>query len=185
MLDLCATPLRLNEWYAARHGLAVRAVCSDILAFAQASPFDMICTHSFLGRFAPEVRPKLVARWHELPDFHERMAPWKEQVVWSGALGYGHVRLWLGVAAATRAAYDEADEHFGFASRFHDEHGLELWSARTQLGWAESLAARGDRAGAQERAAHALALARANGYGLIEEHARLLSTVVTMENGSR
>jgi hypothetical protein len=66
VLDLCATPLRLNEWYAARHGLAVRAVRSDILAYSQASPFDMICTHSFLGRFAPEVRPTLVARWHEL-----------------------------------------------------------------------------------------------------------------------
>jgi SAM-dependent methyltransferase len=66
VLDLCETPLRLNEWYAARHGLAVRAIKSDILAFTQASPFDMICTHSFLGRFRPADRPKLVARWHEL-----------------------------------------------------------------------------------------------------------------------
>ena len=32
---------------------------------------------------------------------YELMAPWQDQFVWSGALGYGHVRLWLGVAAAT------------------------------------------------------------------------------------
>jgi len=66
VLDLCPTPLRLNEWYAARHGLAVRAIRSDILAFDHASPFDLICTHSFLGRFAPPDRPKLIARWHAL-----------------------------------------------------------------------------------------------------------------------
>ncbi|QEX22237.1 hypothetical protein FRZ61_21670 [Hypericibacter adhaerens] len=66
VLDICATPLLLNEWYAARHGLAVRAVRSDILDFTQASPYDMICTHSFFGRFTPEERPKLVQRWHDL-----------------------------------------------------------------------------------------------------------------------
>ena len=96
------------------------------------------------------------------------MAPWHDQFVWSGALGYGHVRLWLGVTAATLGRDDEADEHFAFACRFHDDNGLKLWSARSQLGWAEALADRGDRAQAQEHAFRALELARAYGYGLIE-----------------
>jgi class 3 adenylate cyclase len=98
---------------------------------------------------------------------HEQMAPWRDHFVWSGALGYGHVRLWLGVAAATLGLDDEADGHLAFACRFHDENGLGLWSARSHLGWAEALAARGD-ARAQEHARRALELAQANGYGLIE-----------------
>jgi hypothetical protein len=99
---------------------------------------------------------------------HELMAPWQDQFIWGGALGYGHVRLWLGVAAATMGHDDEADEQFAFACRVHDDNGLRLWSARSHLGWAESLATRGDRVQAQEHATRALELARAHGYGLIE-----------------
>jgi class 3 adenylate cyclase len=96
------------------------------------------------------------------------MEPWQEHFVWSGANGYGHVRLWLGVAAAILRLDDEADAHFAFACRFHDDNGLRLWSARSHLGWAEALAARGERMPAQEHASRALELARAHGYGLIE-----------------
>jgi tetratricopeptide (TPR) repeat protein len=99
---------------------------------------------------------------------HELMSPWDDQVIWSGAQAYGHVRLWLGVAAATMGRHREADEAFAFACRFHDDNGLMLWSARSHLGWAESLADRGDMAQAQPHAARALELARLNGYGLIE-----------------
>ena len=96
------------------------------------------------------------------------MAPWQDQLVWSGALGYGHVRLWLGVAATTLGRYDEADEHFAFACRFHETHGLRLWSARSHLGWSEGLAARRDWEQAKEHASRALELARTHGYGLVE-----------------
>ncbi len=99
---------------------------------------------------------------------HEQMAPWQDHFVWSGALGYGHVRLWLGVAAATLARDEEADKHFAFACRFHDDNGLRLWAARSHLGWAEALVARGERAQAQEHAQRALELSRTYGYGLIE-----------------
>ena len=108
---------------------------------------------------------------------HEQMAPWQDHFVWSGALGYGHVRLWLGVAAATLGRDGEADEHFAFACRFHDDNGLRLWSARSHLGWAEALAARGERAQAQEHARRALELARAYGYGLIEALAAPIASV--------
>jgi hypothetical protein len=99
---------------------------------------------------------------------YELMTPWQDQFVWSGALGYGHVRLWLGVAAGTLGRDDEADEHFAFACRFHEDNGLKLWSARSELGWAEALAARGEGTRAQQHARRALSLARAHGYGLIE-----------------
>ncbi|MGH2887729.1 MAG: hypothetical protein ACRDPA_34355 [Solirubrobacteraceae bacterium] len=45
---------------------------------------------------------------------------------------------------------------------------MPLWSARSHLGWAEALTARGDSSAAAEHAARALELARANGYGTIE-----------------
>jgi tetratricopeptide (TPR) repeat protein len=108
---------------------------------------------------------------------HELLTPWHDQFVWSGALGYGHVRLWLGVAAATLGRHAEADEHFEFACRFHEDSGMRLWSARAHLGWAESLAARGEAARAQEHAARALELARAYGYGLIEGLAAPIASV--------
>jgi tetratricopeptide (TPR) repeat protein len=108
---------------------------------------------------------------------HEQMAQWRDQVIWSGALGHGHVRLWLGVAAATLGRDDEADEHFAFACRFHDDNDLRLWSARSHLGWAEALAARDERAPAPEHAQRALELARMYGYGLIEELAAQIVSV--------
>jgi class 3 adenylate cyclase len=108
---------------------------------------------------------------------YEQMLPLQDHFVWSGALGYGHVRLWLGVVAATQRRDGEADEHFAFACRFHDDNGLRLWSARSHLGWAEALAARGERALAQEHAQRALELARARGYGLIESLAAPIADV--------
>jgi hypothetical protein len=108
---------------------------------------------------------------------HELMTPWQDQFVWSGALGYGHVRLWLGIAAATLGRHAEADEHFEFACRFHEDSGMRLWSARAHLGWAESFAARGESTRAQEHASSALDLARTYGYGLIEGLAAPLANV--------
>jgi hypothetical protein len=43
-----------------------------------------------------------------------------------------------------------------------------LWTARSHLGLAEGLAARGEKAQAQDHASRALELARTHGYGLIE-----------------
>src|SRR4029079_5164784 len=71
----------------------------------------------------------------------------------------------------------EADDHFAFACRFHDDHGFRLWSARSHLGWAESFAATGQRAPAPEHASRALELARAYGYGLIEARAAPIAGV--------
>ena len=51
---------------------------------------------------------------------------------------------------------------------------MTLWTARGHLGWAESLAERGDTDGAREHATHALELSRENGYGAFEPRAAAL-----------
>jgi hypothetical protein len=66
VVDLCETPLALNQWYAERAGYRIRTCHRDIFAYEDDGPFDIICTHAFLGRFAEEQRPTLMDRWHGL-----------------------------------------------------------------------------------------------------------------------
>jgi SAM-dependent methyltransferase len=64
MLDRCATSVAINQWYADRYGLAMTPVCGDALAIETDRPFDLVCTHNFVGRFDTEARQRLVNRWH-------------------------------------------------------------------------------------------------------------------------
>ncbi len=66
VIDICETPLHLNRWYAERLGWRLATTRSDILDFATAEPFHLICTDSILGRFAPELRPRLADKWRSL-----------------------------------------------------------------------------------------------------------------------
>ena len=66
VVDLCETPLALNRWYAERIGYPIRTNHRDIFAYGDDGPFDIICTHAFLGRFTEKQRPTLVDRWREL-----------------------------------------------------------------------------------------------------------------------
>jgi SAM-dependent methyltransferase len=65
VLDRCRTPLELCRDYAARHGLAIELVHSDILDY-RAAPFDLICTHSFLSFFDAPARGRLAQAWWSL-----------------------------------------------------------------------------------------------------------------------
>lgn len=65
-VDICETPLLLAAAFAAGVGARLTTVCSDILAFEAEDPFDVVCTHSFLGYFAPPERARLAARWRAL-----------------------------------------------------------------------------------------------------------------------
>jgi SAM-dependent methyltransferase len=65
VLDVCGTSVELNRWYAARAGVRVTVVQSDVLSFAPRASFDAICTHSFIGQFDPESRARLVRKWRE------------------------------------------------------------------------------------------------------------------------
>lgn len=64
--DLCETPLELSRWYAGRAGCSIDTLCGDILQLPEERPFDVVCTHSFLGRFPPEKRLELVNKWRRL-----------------------------------------------------------------------------------------------------------------------
>jgi SAM-dependent methyltransferase len=64
ILDRCATSVAINQWYADRYGMKLTPVCGDALAVTSDRPFDLVCTHNFVGRFDDEVRQRLVNRWH-------------------------------------------------------------------------------------------------------------------------
>jgi hypothetical protein len=57
------------------------------------------------------------------------------------------------------------------ACDFHHGHGLRVWEARSELGWAEALAERGETERAREHAARALELSSEHGYGAFEPRA--------------
>jgi len=59
VLDACATPLLMNQWFARRAGHEIAVVRADILQHRPAEAYDLIVTSSFLGYFSPEVRPRM------------------------------------------------------------------------------------------------------------------------------
>ena len=58
--------------------------------------------------------------------------------------------------AATLGRHEQADEDFALACDFHNRNGVRTWEARSELGWAEALAERGDLDRAREHASRAL-----------------------------
>lgn len=66
VLDRCRTPLEHSLLHALRFGFEIDVVQADILHYAPAHSYDLICTHSFLTFFPPDDRRRLVARWFEL-----------------------------------------------------------------------------------------------------------------------
>ena len=66
VVDMCETPLALNRWYAERAGVTIRTCRANLLEFRADAPFDLVCTHSFLGRLTQEVRAGALDKWHEV-----------------------------------------------------------------------------------------------------------------------
>jgi class 3 adenylate cyclase len=109
------------------------------------------------------------------------LLPWREQMVWNGANGYGSVELYLGGLAATLGRHEVADEHFAAATAAHEGEDVRAWEARNQLFWARSLLDRGRVQGAREHAEHAATLAAENGYGAVGEQTTALLQAVQVE----
>jgi SAM-dependent methyltransferase len=63
VLDHCDTPLELCRVHAERLGLTIHTVARDIRDFEPETPFDIICTHAFVGYFSPSDRPALARAW--------------------------------------------------------------------------------------------------------------------------
>ena len=102
---------------------------------------------------------------------YELIRPFADQVIWSGGVGFGHARTYSAMLAATLGRHERADADFAFACKFHHRHGLRVWEARSELGWAETLADRGEFDRAREHASRALDLSRDHGYGAFEPRA--------------
>jgi hypothetical protein len=102
---------------------------------------------------------------------HELIKPYADQFIGNATLGFGHARTYCAMLAATLGRHEHADADFGFACDFHHRHGLRVWEARSELGWAEALAERGELDRAREHASRALELSRDHGYGAFEPRA--------------
>jgi SAM-dependent methyltransferase len=142
LVDRCPTTLRLNAWYADRFGIALTTVCDDVLAVEADRPFDLICTHNFVGRFEAEARLRLAERWHALlrpggvvvttqrirPSSHERRASYTREQ--AGALAdsvAAAAAAYAGSLGVTPAALREAT--FEYALR----KGTYVVTARHQI----------------------------------------------------
>jgi len=66
VVDECETPLALCRWYADRLAVRITTRSADIIKFKVERPFDVICTHSLLGRIAPAGRPALLGSFRQL-----------------------------------------------------------------------------------------------------------------------
>jgi SAM-dependent methyltransferase len=66
LVDRCQTSLQLNQWYADRAGIGLTVLCDDAMSVTTDRPFDLVCTHNFVGRFDADARVRLVTHWHRL-----------------------------------------------------------------------------------------------------------------------
>ena len=105
----------------------------------------------------------------------ELITPYADQVVWNGGVSFGHARMYTAMLAATLGRHQQAEADFAFACEFHHRHGLRVWEARSELGWAEALIDRGEVDRAREHAARALELSRDHGYGAFEPRAAAIA----------
>jgi tetratricopeptide (TPR) repeat protein len=116
---------------------------------------------------------------------YELLEPWADQIIYTGVLGYGHARMYLGQLDHTLGRDELAVEHLEFACRFHEEHGLLLWAAESHLWLARALARRDDAERARPHAERALELAREHGYGAVKPQAAAVIDRTATDDRSR
>jgi DNA polymerase III delta prime subunit len=105
---------------------------------------------------------------------YELMLPWRNQLVWSGAMGYGSAEAFLGRLAVTLGADDRARDHFAAASLVHERESVKVWEARNLCARAHWLLDQGETQDGIRLAERALALSVPNGYELSAARAREL-----------
>lgn len=116
-------------------------------------------------------------------ELYDLIEPWQDSLVWSGATGLGHFRMWRALLAATLDLHERADADFAFACEFQETNAMLYWATYAHVLWGEAFAARGESKHAQAEGARALALAREHGYGSVEARAGALASSAT--NASR
>jgi class 3 adenylate cyclase/tetratricopeptide (TPR) repeat protein len=104
----------------------------------------------------------------------DRLAPWADQLSWTGASAEGPVSHYLGGLATVLGRYDAADTYFAHSSAMNDRIGARFFAARTDLLWGKSLVERqipGDEARARDLLTRAYTVGMAHGYGTVERRA--------------
>lgn len=130
VVDRCPTPVLLCRWYARRIGIRIDSAASNILAFHAPAPFDVICTHSFLGYFPPAMRERLVAHWG-------RLLRLGGKVVTIHRIRAGHDVKVIGFTADQIAAFH--DRTLAEAAKWSSRLGIE---PAELAGWARTYAER-------------------------------------------
>jgi len=107
IIDRCRTPLELCRGYALRHGLQAELVRGDILEY-RAAPFDLVCTHSFIGFFDAAQRDELARAWWRLlrPGGCVVTAQRIRPGAAPGQLGYGEAEALALAEDAVRRAHE-------------------------------------------------------------------------------
>jgi class 3 adenylate cyclase/tetratricopeptide (TPR) repeat protein len=85
-------------------------------------------------------RLRVVDRVGEL---YELLAPFSGQLAANDAFVWGSIAWVLGTLAATGERYEDAERHFAAAAEIETRFGAALLLARTHVGWASALIARG------------------------------------------
>ena len=150
-----------------------RPEAAEMLARAAAQQFEHI-RYDQNRMLALAAYAETAAQTRSMPaaaTLYELIEPYADQFIWNGGISYGHARTYSAMLAATLGRHEHADADFAFACEFHHRHGLRVWEARSELGWAEALAERGELDRAREHASRALELSRDNGYGAFEPRA--------------
>src|SRR5262245_61470159 len=66
VIDICATPLPLRDWYARPLGQSISTACEDVRDHSAPAGYDVSCTHSFLSQFPAAERPDVARSWRRL-----------------------------------------------------------------------------------------------------------------------
>jgi tetratricopeptide (TPR) repeat protein len=112
-------------------------------------------------------------------ELYELLRPYagRNVIVGRNATNNGSASRLLGLLATARGEWDLAERHFEEAQAMHAHMGARPWHARTQVGYAEMLLARGradDATRASEMLADAILVADALGMVVLAERARSL-----------
>ena len=103
---------------------------------------------------------------------YELIEPYADQFHLKRRALLGHTRTYSAMLAATLAATSKPTSGLRFRLRLPSpKRGIRTWEARSELGWAEALAQRGDLDRARDHASRALELSRDHGFGEFEPRA--------------
>jgi class 3 adenylate cyclase/tetratricopeptide (TPR) repeat protein len=106
----------------------------------QSAPWDQTWSTAMVIWALACSRLRVVDRAGEL---YELLAPYSGQLAASDTYVLGSIAWALGTLASTLERYEEAERHFAAAAEIETRLGAALLLARTHVGWASALIARG------------------------------------------